>query len=360
MKNFKLLLSLLVLFFALYSCNEQLEVQGLESLESKKTNNKDQSIVVSDDMDIDYCGTPVVCPLVAGQNIDAGTVTVRNDATYLYITVFSKAGFQNVDENVKIWAGTELPKKRPPAGHFPYKDKVTGLTSPEYKIKLSDIGWDGECGDNTQPLYIIVHADVLTESGSSETAFGGCIEADTKGAWWYYMEYTTQCCEEEDEGMRAFAYKIWNPSLSYCFNVDNENESYLAWTTEISYNTLAIWNYATLPIFLNPDRCDLENSDNPIEIGSVRVSLDSDDNQKFQVQFFINDNYKSLEYKVYAGVEKFPINNDGSLNNVTEDNFYGETFLIPTLLNPSSPIVIDWPAATTENSTIYIFAEIKI
>jgi len=309
MKKLKLLFSLSILFFALYSCNEQLEVQGLESLESKKPIIKDLP-VVSDGMEIDYCGTPVVCPLVAGQNIDAGTVTVRNDDTYLYITVFSKAGFQDVDENVKIWAGTELPKKRPPAGHFPYKDKVTGLTSPEYKIKLSDIGWDGECGENTQPLYIIVHADVLTMNDGGQTAFGGCVEADTKGAWWYYMEYEAQCCDQELKDSWAFK----NPhgdsdQWSFCF-LDEGFDNW-GWTIG-SFNYVERYNKIKLKIDGQlDDTC--KPRENTLDIGYVEFWIDNPNSKEIQVRIVIEDVLYSLENtNVYVGEEKYPIDGGGS------------------------------------------------
>ena len=340
MKKLKLLFSLSILFFALYSCNEQLEVQGLESLESKKPIIKDLP-VVSDGMEIDYCGTPVVCPLVAGQNIDAGTVTVRNDDTYLYITVFSKAGFQDVDENVKIWAGTELPKKRPPAGHFPYKDKVTGLTSPEYKIKLSDIGWDGKCGENTQPLYIIVHADVLTLNDGGQTAFGGCIEAETKGAWWYYMDYKVQCCDEEEECLDAFAFKYLNPNHSNCLDyTDNETKN-LVWSNNFNFRYLENRNYQ-FSLIANAEECIPQAKDGTITdsaaivVGFINITMFSEG---------VGDGIK-----LYTTISYHITNTDYKLSNV---NLYLNNVETPNNVNPlsgdynynvSSP---EWNSTTT-------------
>ena len=100
MKKLKLLFSLSILFFAFYSCNEQLEISDQESI-----NFKDQyvdtkpSVSIVYGTDVDYCGEPIECTLIAGQSIDAGTVSVMNDGVNLYVTVYSKAGYQDVEEN---------------------------------------------------------------------------------------------------------------------------------------------------------------------------------------------------------------------------------------------------------------------
>lgn len=317
MKKLKFLLSLSILFFALYSCNEQLEVQGLESqetIDSKKSVTKPfETLPIG--TDIDYCGEPIKCTLIAGQHIDSGTVTVRNDATYLYVEVYSKAGFQNVEENIKMWIGKELPSKRPPAGHFPYKVTESGNTHT-FKIELSSLdAWDAECGENTTPFYIIVHADVLTESGSSETAFGGCEEGSGKGAWWYYMEYKVSCCneeEEEEEEDYAFMYKGKDHATCY------DDEGVIGWSNKHHYRYYRTYTRTNNIYFNSDNNCDiLSDSD----IGDVTFSMinpyDEDinpttNNEEMNFHFEMDTGAENYEYKIYAGWEN-PLDANGEL-----------------------------------------------
>ncbi len=344
MKKVKLLLSLSILFFALYSCNEQLEVQGLESTESidsKKPVTKPHETLM-DGTDVDYCGEPVECTLIAGQHIDAGTVTVRNDATHLYVEVYSKAGFQNVEENIKMWIGTELPKKRPPAGHFPYKVTESSNTHT-FKIELSTIdAWNGECGEESDPFYIVVHADVLTESGSAETAFGGCEEGTGKGAWWYYMEYAIECCEEEEECMDVFARK---DVLGYfdCLDVDIDGNTIPGWSSKILYSwmlsDLDNGTYHDLPIrMINDENCeDLSGRIGYVEILAAENRMDL----KIRYIIFSNNDLEISDINIYTGIEQ-----DRFLNfyeptpNLNEEGKVSEYFTIPWSGDPSSWVYI--------------------
>lgn len=289
MKKLKLLLSVSILFFALYSCDQQSEIDSLESsesIENKKPVTKSFE-TLTNDSNIDYCGQPVECPLIAGQHIDAGTVTIKNDENYLYVKVYSKAGFQNVDENIKMWIGTEPPSKRPPAGHFPYKVTESGDTHI-FQIELSSIdAWSGDCGENTQPLIIIVHADVLTEVGnanSGETAFGGCQEGAGK-AWWYYMEYSVQCCEEE-ECMDAFGVKHDNIQSS-CIN-----DIWASWLWGSWISGTGV--YDGIILYLDDDdNCD--NSDNEV-IGHIEISISTMDSKQLKIKYVIDkEGYKLSE-----------------------------------------------------------------
>lgn len=355
MKKIKFLLSLSILFFALYSCNEQLEVQSLESMESidsKKPITKPHETLV-DGTDVDYCGEPVACTLIAGQSIDAGTVTVRNDATHLYVEVYSKAGFQDVEENIKMWIGTELPKKRPPAGHFPYK--VTESSNKyTFGIPLSSIdGWDVSCGENAEPFYIIVHADVLTESGSKETAFGGCISGDTKGAWWYYMEYKVQCCDEDDY---AFMYK--GADYVTCFN-DGSINGFSNVHHYRYYRTYTRTNY----IYTNSDNnCD-KLSDS--RIGGVTYSIldpynedtyPTTNDEKMNFHFVMEAGAENYEYEIYMGWED-PIENGTLIDGIIFDK------VTPNALefNFTKP-VNDWGnyPVVDGNTVFYVIIKVKM
>ncbi len=162
------------------------------------------------------CGTPKVVDFFAGQTIDAGSVTIYNDNTNLYVTVYSELGFQSGTEQIKMWVGadlTNMPQNTngiPIPGQFPYKITTTGGTTCTFTIPLIDLSLVNKCGDM---IYVVVHGDVLVSDGiggtKGETAFGG----DTPGVgnrWWYYTTYTIQCCTDTpppvfDRSETAFA-----------------------------------------------------------------------------------------------------------------------------------------------------------
>ena len=143
-----------------------------------------------------------VYTLWAGQNIDAGTLTVWNDQTTLYITY----AITNPDpslalEEVHLWAGTDIalcPQNKngnPKIGQFPYfadagSSKPEGnpfLTDPfEYSITvpLADLGVD--CGS---VIYIAAHGKASVETMWSE----GTRFVPAPGDWATYSAYTV-CC----------------------------------------------------------------------------------------------------------------------------------------------------------------------
>ena len=364
MKKLKLLLSLGILFFALYSCNEQLDIQGIESIDSKKELQKPFTKML-DDSEINYCGEPVECTLIAGQNIDAGKVTVINDGVNLYVKVYSKAGFQDVEENIKMWIGTEPPSKRPQAGHFPYKVTESGDTYT-FQIELSSIdAWGGECGENTQPIYIILHADVITESGSRETAFGGCIEGAGK-AWWYYMEYNVQCCEEDDMSINAFGRKSnYNRD---CLTLNIDINSYGGWSSWMTYQYLLdhMQNGWVIRLELYTDvgidNCDISNT---IErLGALEITGAVNDGGingiKTRYIMYPYSGLKISETSLYIGNGDILFENDGTTFkdnlDINMDNFsivsYSEV-----------KTVTDWvftPWSGDPDSLVYVIPHAKL
>lgn len=149
------------------------------------------------------CGTPDVVDFWAGQSKDAGSVTVYNDNTNLYVTVYSEFGFQNKDENLKMWLGsdlTTLPRSpgsgAPINGQFPYKVTLApGVTTYTFTILLDDLQLINACGDL---LYVVVHGDVYNNDGNGGTETNTAYSGDNEGdgsRWWYYSNYVIQCCD---------------------------------------------------------------------------------------------------------------------------------------------------------------------
>ncbi len=190
--------------------NPQIGVSSLITGTYNAATISDQSYILDG---ITPCGVKVV-DLWAGQTIDAGSVTIYNDNTNLYVTTFSSAGYVSGTEQLKMWVGTDLlnmPQNRqgiPIPGQFPYKITTDGNTTYTFTIPLNSLPLINNCG---QSVYVVVHADVLANNGSgstsSETAFGGDV-AGTGPRWWFYTSYMVECCSNPpvfDKSETAFA-----------------------------------------------------------------------------------------------------------------------------------------------------------
>jgi hypothetical protein len=191
MKNFKLfyaLVAMLLLGFVFTQCNRTNDIKP----KTKANANRSARIAET------ACGTETTCTLWAGQTINAGTITVENDNTNLYVTYNTTGIFGTLH----LWVGTDLTlvpssksdKGTPVPGKFPYKYTTNGETTYTFTIPLNKIpGYDQKCGTGSRPIYVVAHAEV-TINGNKETAFGGCVPG-TGPRWWYYAVHTLQCCD---------------------------------------------------------------------------------------------------------------------------------------------------------------------
>jgi len=343
MRKISSLVCAAVLFFTLNAC-EHAELELLNELESNETllNAKGPPsstsvatfITLATDDNVDYCmdaneNTAVTFPLWAGQHMDAGTVTIGNDEEYLYVSIQSTAGFQDVEDNVKMWLGTdisELPtnkKGTPIPGKFPYKYTVSsGDTSLTFKILLTDINyWSTTEGACSQELSIVVHGDVLTTAGdatSGETAFAGNTPGDGP-RWWYLMDYTTVCCEdipEEPTTRCETAFAFGNT----CFIDLGFNR--WGWT-----NGPLSPGVFTYDIYAGAGQCDTSKG---ALVGTLTLTYDG---ANAQVTFSMNPGYTMSETHLYIGNENLPTKNGTptvapglygnihDLNNATSDTF---------------------------------------
>ncbi len=145
---------------------------------------------------IEYCGTVKTVNFLAGQTIPAGSVTVGNDETNLYVTFSTTNGWEMKETHLYVGDGTNLTNKAGNAapGQFPYKTthdpRVTSFT---YTIPLQGLP---EC------MVIAAHAAVEKwVNGTmvdSQTAWG---EGSQIGKnWAMKFEYCKQVCEPGNPG----------------------------------------------------------------------------------------------------------------------------------------------------------------
>lgn len=140
----------------------------------------------------DPCGTPLVTDLMAGQNIDAGNVTIYNTGDSLYIFVETSGNWRMT--STKIYAGTlaGMPQTNtgsPKVGQFPYKKNFNpSATSSLTAIPLS----------NLPAFYIVaVHVDLQRVVGGTvvQTETGWANGSDLPGSnWAMAVDYCTQEC----------------------------------------------------------------------------------------------------------------------------------------------------------------------
>lgn len=160
--------------------------------------------------------------LIAGQHIDAGTVTITNDSEHLFIEITTDGGWFITEAH--IFAGTgEAPKNRRGTvvpGHFPYKTSyTTPVTSHAIAIPLASLNVG--CGNS---LNTVVHAVVKRIVNGrvveEQTAFGNGERIDST-RWSFQNTYQT-CCETPDEECRLPADDFAGvpPSVNFeaCFS----------------------------------------------------------------------------------------------------------------------------------------------
>lgn len=146
--------------------------------------------------------------LIAGQNIDAGDVSITNDDTNLYVQISTQDGWLLTETH--IFAGTgAIPvnkKGTPVPGHFPYQNAFSpGVSSYTEVIPLA--GLNIACGDS---LKVAVHAVVVRPSGDGteeQTAWGDGESFNTP-RWSFFSTYAS-CCEPPPPPQCTASMEYW-------------------------------------------------------------------------------------------------------------------------------------------------------
>lgn len=122
--------------------------------------------------------------LIAGQSIDAGNVTVTNDANFIYVTYNTSNGYVLTQTHLYVGSCSLIPVNRsgnPTPGHFPYNTVQENSTTFTYQVPISALP-AGTCG------CIAAHAVVVkyNENGviiDQQTAWGNGTEISPRGNW---------------------------------------------------------------------------------------------------------------------------------------------------------------------------------
>jgi hypothetical protein len=155
-----------------------------------------------------------VFSLWAGQDNDAGTVTVSNDEDNIYVTYDTNESADLKEVHVDVYSTADaVPDKRPAPGQAQYKAEELYTDSYTVTVPFADLGETVECGDD---YYVIAHTALTSDDASDdgedadsdlsndgETAYAGGSEPyddKGKGAWFYVAEYIIECCSYDISG----------------------------------------------------------------------------------------------------------------------------------------------------------------
>jgi hypothetical protein len=131
--------------------------------------------------------------LLAGQTMNAGTVSVTNDANYYYVTYTTANGWLLTQTHLYVGNCANIPVNNPGnpiPGQFPYAGSHNNITTYTYQVPIAAIG-AGNCG------CIAAHCVVvkLNSNGgvaSQQTGWGAGTQINLgSGNWGTKFEYCT-------------------------------------------------------------------------------------------------------------------------------------------------------------------------
>lgn len=214
-----------------------------------------------------YCGEQKTITLLAGQNINVGSITISNDGENLYVRYETINGWVIRATHLYVGPLENVPDNKsgnPKVGKFPYKEIfIPCVTSYEYVIPLVGLGED---------FIVAAHADVLllnngrcTHSGpwrvlQQETAWGDGERFVDRGSWATYATYKKQECE--DCIYTPSVFNFYRPTTNVTGNITVTNDdTYLYVTFNIDdvlipemvlYNSqLYVGTLADIPLGIN-------------------------------------------------------------------------------------------------------------
>jgi hypothetical protein len=153
---------------------------------------------------------PQVVPLIAGQHIDVGTVTVTNTETEILVTYQTSGDWMIKETHLDVeltYSGLDTNKKgNPIPGKFTYKTNHKNPVA-EVSFTIENFGWSVD-----SELYIAAHA-VVTSSQGTETAWGDGLDFPGRN-WATYLNYTVQALQQDEPGVLQFSdalYQVTEP-----------------------------------------------------------------------------------------------------------------------------------------------------
>jgi len=114
---------------------------------------------------------PTVTNLIAGQTMTAGTISIKNDSTTIYVTYTTTNGWYLTKTHLYVGDSAHIPvtnSGNAVPGQFPYSSVNNNDTTFTYQIPISALG-NNTCG------FVVAHARVVQRDPST----GNIIQTQT-------------------------------------------------------------------------------------------------------------------------------------------------------------------------------------
>ena len=149
---------------------------------------------------------PVVLPLIAGQHIEVGTVTITNTENAIIVVYETFDGWGITETHVDValdYSGLHTTGSgNPIPGRF---DQQTSHPQPVNMVvhTIEDLQWT-----SGTPIYVATHAVVTSQQQGTETAWAGDLDFPGRN-WATYFTYTTQQIVQDDRGRLEFSQAVY-------------------------------------------------------------------------------------------------------------------------------------------------------
>lgn len=223
---------------------------------------------------VPFCGSPLISNLKIQNGTDIGTVTVANDAFYLYLTYNLTGNWYIGDAHSYAGRETSIPKNsegNPVYGQFPGKQHLNYCDLRQtftFRVLLSSIFSDNnaQCATNEQ-YFIAMRASVKQFSnatdcttGIDQVAWGApfLINPGNSNEWATALYYCKQDCTVPAISWCAYSQGYWfknpNPRSSWCQNVKfgtleiNEQQGDTLWPAQSNWVKKALFQASALQL----------------------------------------------------------------------------------------------------------------
>ena len=234
---------------------------------------------------VSFCGSVLTSNLKIKDGTDIGTVTVGNDAFYLYLTYNLTGNWYIGDAHSYAGRESAIPKNtdgNPVYGQFPGKQHLNFCDLRQtftFRVLLSSIFSDNNvmCSTNEQ-YFIAMRASVRQfnnatdcTTGTDQPAWGApfLINPGSANEWATAFYYCKQDCSIPTISWCAYSQGYWfanpNPNASWCQNVKfgnlevNKQDGVALWPPQNNLVRRAFFQASAIQLSLN-----CVNSGNPI------------------------------------------------------------------------------------------------
>ena len=201
---------LLIVVLCLAACNdegeplistapEQRQLISEESADPAATNEV-QAVAIEQ-----FSVDPVVIPLMAGQHIEVGTITVANSEDSITVVYETFDGWSITETHLDVALDYSGLATNKPGNPLPGKfDFQTSHPAPVNLVtyEVDSIEWE-----SGMTIYVATHAVVTSQQGT-ETAWAGDLEFPGS-SWATYFTYVTQEANSNPQGTLQFSQPIY-------------------------------------------------------------------------------------------------------------------------------------------------------